>query len=218
MSVPAPERLTIATCIGCGAMSVPSACPGGCGPERSLELVAGAELDELVDFREQSRRRAQALAQVLTRFMALPSSQLAEQQRGEARGALRAHGHDFTAACAALSAEPDPGVSWWCEHCGGLDAPAPCVGVCIRRPAQWATLEARQRQYAAATAALDDEQCLARAGVEVTVLEAPVLARRRGPHRGTHPPRLPSRHVLLGVPGGSRLAGVRPDAPGRPRP
>ena len=37
-------------------------------------------------------------------------------------------------------------------------------------------------------------------------------ARRRGPHRGADAARFPPRHVLLGVPGGRRLAGVRADA------
>ena len=42
-------------------------------------------------------------------------------------------------------------------------------------------------------------------------------ARRRGAHRGADAAGLPPRHVLLGLPGGRRLAGVRADAAGRPR-
>jgi hypothetical protein len=167
-----PERLTIATCIGCGAMSLPAGCAGGCGPEHKLELVAGAELDDLVELVRASGRRAQALADVLTRFLALPCGEVSGELREQARAAIRAHEHGYPAVSERLTVEPEPVVSWWCEHCGGLDAPAPCVGVCIRRPAQWANLEAVRRQREAAAAGQENELRLAQA-VRPLVLTRP---------------------------------------------
>lgn len=158
-----PERLTIATCIGCGAMSLPADCPGGCGPERKLELVAGAELDALLAEEAAATERGRALADVLTQFLARAPAELSDDLRTAATRALRAHEHAWPAATAALAVDLVPVVSWWCEHCGGLDAPAPCLGICIRRPAQWATLEAAERQRAACTERHAAERQLAQA-------------------------------------------------------
>ena len=144
-------------------MSLPGHCAGGCGPERKLELVAGSELDEVIDLEHEAERRAQALADMLSRFLALPVGKVSTEMDGLARAVLHAHDRDFPAATAALAAEPEPVVSWWCDRCGGVDAPAPCVGVCVRRPAQWASLDALQRRRAATATRLQDEQRLARA-------------------------------------------------------
>jgi hypothetical protein len=158
-----PERLTVLTCIGCGAMSVPGQCAGGCGPERKLELVAASELDALIELDHAAERRCGALADVLTSFLALPSEQLPDGLRCLARAALAEHEQSSAAATRALAAEEEPVVSWWCEECGGLDAPAPCLGVCLRRPAQWASADAVARQRASFTARLEEERRLASA-------------------------------------------------------
>jgi hypothetical protein len=160
---PPPERLTVTTCIGCGAMSVPGACAGGCGPERKLELVAGSELDEVLELESQAERRSEVLAGVLARFLALrpaerPPAALIEL----ARAALRDHAREAPAAVLALAAEPEPRVTWWCERCGGLDAPQPCIGVCVHRPAEWASLDALERGRRSARVRVEDERRLAR--------------------------------------------------------
>jgi hypothetical protein len=43
-------------------------------------------------------------------------------------------------------------VVWRCPDCGGVDAPQPCIGVCIWRPAEWidAACYERERSRAAA--------------------------------------------------------------------
>jgi hypothetical protein len=28
-------------------------------------------------------------------------------------------------------------TAWWCAKCGGIDAPQPCLGICVWRPAEW---------------------------------------------------------------------------------
>lgn len=159
--VAAPDRLTIPTCIGCGAMSLPARCEGGCGPERKLELVAASELDALIDLEQASRARAQALRSVLSRFLAAPDGPPPDGSPALARAALRRHGREWAAASRALEAEVEPVVAWWCERCGGLDAPAPCLGVCLRRSAQWASLDALRRRREVAARRLEDEQRLA---------------------------------------------------------
>lgn len=143
-------------------MSLPGGCAGGCGPERKLELVAASELDEVVGLQRGAERRSDELAAVLTRFLALRP---AERPPGElhevARTALRAHEEEASAAARTLATELEPTVTWWCERCGGLDAPQPCVGVCVRRQAEWVNLEALERQRAAAHVRLQDERRLA---------------------------------------------------------
>ncbi len=196
MSAPmaVPKRLTIATCIGCGAMSLPSGCPGGCGPERKLELVAGTDVDLLLESAERSRRRGQRLAAVLQSFLAdaltpadrSPGGPAApDVDTGAATGelerghdALRTHERALPATVRELAAAPDPVVTWWCERCGGLEAPAPCVGVCIRQPAEWATLEAWQEAHTAAADTQEVERQLARA-VRAMQLTRPRPGRER---------------------------------------
>jgi hypothetical protein len=175
-----PERLTIATCIGCGAMSRPSECARGCGAEQKLELVAGADLDELIDLELASEQRAQALGAIMKRFLAAQSGQPAAELLGQARATLRVHEHESPALAAALAAEPDPIVAWWCPDCGGLDAPAPCLGVCVRRPAQWARLETLMGKRDSAALVLGLERRCARA------VRALACTRPQPGHEGRH--------------------------------
>jgi hypothetical protein len=53
-----PAEVTLATCIGCGAMSLSGRCPAGCAQERKLELVLAAELDELTVLADRAQARA----------------------------------------------------------------------------------------------------------------------------------------------------------------
>ena len=59
---------------------------------------------------------------------------------------------------------------------------------------------------------------LAEAGQPVHRARGGRPSRRRGPDRGADASGLPPRHVLLGLSGGRRVAGVRADAAGAPRP
>jgi hypothetical protein len=60
-----PDEVTLSTCIGCGAMSLPARCPEGCAQERRLELVPAAELDELTVLTASAQAHATALAAVV---------------------------------------------------------------------------------------------------------------------------------------------------------
>ena len=54
-----------------------------------------------------------------------------------------------------------PVVVWRCQECGGLDAPQPCIGVCIWRPAVWVDSASYESQRSRAAADREVERSLA---------------------------------------------------------
>ena len=115
-----PEPLAVATCIACGARSRAGACPDGCD-DLPLDLVELADLERLQAAVAAARARTDALLAVVREIAAGGSP-----DRDRARAALR------------LPA-PDPGPpgiveAWGCPRCGRIDAPRPCLGVCVRTP------------------------------------------------------------------------------------
>ncbi len=134
-----PERLAVPTCIGCGAMSRLGACDVGCS-EHKLELVRAAAYDSVAALSSDARGRTDAFRHV--------AEQLASQQPvgGEWEAAYRSLQQG---ARAALRAHPDRdgltdweepvevAITWWCAECGGIDAPQPCLGICVWRPVEW---------------------------------------------------------------------------------
>ena len=144
------DRLTIPTCIGCGAMSQDQTCPVACA-ERRLELVHAGDYDRLAASAAACRARVRGLRAVAAQ---LASAQPAEGEwqaayqvvQESARSALRR----FTPP-GGSQADPLPAaqtvVVWRCRDCGGVDAPQPCIDVCIWRSAPWvdaATYEAKR--------------------------------------------------------------------------
>ncbi|MHB1571425.1 MAG: hypothetical protein ACYC0H_19780 [Solirubrobacteraceae bacterium] len=158
--VEAPSRLTVPTCIGCGAMGIPGQCETGCREVR-LDLVPAASYDALVALRAAIRARARALGVVAQR---LTSDQPCE---GDWRAVYRSLQGD---ARAVLSRHPGRGqdcedwessefaTTWWCERCGGLDAPQPCLGICVWRPAEWVQRSVYEHERERALAEHDREQ------------------------------------------------------------
>jgi hypothetical protein len=131
-----PDRLTVPTCVGCGAMGEWGTCETGC-TERKLELVRAAASDTLAAVATRAGARADVFATVAQEL-------LRERPTGPERyRSLQARAH------AALAEHPDtdhdevwaqpsePAITWWCEECGGLDAPQPCLGICVWRPVEW---------------------------------------------------------------------------------
>ncbi|HET9104157.1 MAG TPA: hypothetical protein VFN55_12465 [Solirubrobacteraceae bacterium] len=142
--MPPPERITVATCIGCGAMSRPGSCDTGC-TERRLELVRAAALDGLADAETTLRADLATLSASADELRAGPSpghqwpAAYAQVQK-HARQALQDAREDPTSG--TLLAEPaEPAITWWCERCDGVDAPQPCLGICVWRPVDWARLD-----------------------------------------------------------------------------
>ena len=115
--------ITVHVCIGCGAIDNAQPCLGTC-IDRRLDLVradehatAGAALSEL----ERALAERRTLVERLARSVA-PEAEW-EPLRARARAALR------------TSAMPESGdvvTTWACDSCGRVEAPQPCIGVCIR--------------------------------------------------------------------------------------
>ena len=158
-----PDRLTIRACIGCGAMWQDLTCPGPCA-ECRIELVSAGDYDQLVASAEACRARVRGLRAVAEELAgARPADgtwQAAYQAlQQSARSALRRLGPP--------AGRPDELFSparivvvWRCPDCGGLDAPQPCLGVCIWRPVQWVDAASYEAERSRALADRDAEQRL----------------------------------------------------------
>lgn len=145
-----PDRLTIPACIGCGAMRQDQTCPAACA-ERRVELVNAGDYDRLAVAAAACRARVRGLRAVAEELAR------AEPAEGEWQAAYQAAQESARSALRRFSppggspADPFPAaqavVVWRCPDCGGVDAPQPCIGVCIWRAAQWvdtATYEAER--------------------------------------------------------------------------
>ena len=153
----APTRLELQTCIGCGARERTAPCTGGCVEVRL----------ELVDAQAHDARRAQRDA--LGAFTAVARRALAPLQGpppGEAGARARWDALRAGAAAAIAGAprvpvegEGEPAAvvtTWWCRTCDRVEAPQPCIGVCVRRPQELVALETHAALDAAA-AALEEQ-------------------------------------------------------------
>ncbi len=142
-------RLTVLTCVGCGAMSAPGSCPGGCGDERRLELVPAAAYDAVCVQTGALATDVDRLEAAVGQLAALPA---APADLDQTLGAAREMAQATLAGCARppvpCSDDVQPVEAWGCPSCGAIDAPRPCIGVCIREPVQWVPA-ARLEQAAA---------------------------------------------------------------------
>lgn len=135
-----PERLVIPACIGCGAMREDQTCPVPCA-ERRVELVNADDYDRLAAAAAACRARVRGLRAVAAE---LAGTEPAEDEREAAYRALQQSARSALRRFRPPPGSPDdqfpsarPVVVWRCPDCGGVDAPQPCIGVCIWRPAQW---------------------------------------------------------------------------------
>lgn len=81
--------------------------------------------------------------------------------QSEARAALREHPDTGGAEADGLEVVA-PTTTWCCPECGSLDAPQPCLGLCIKRPAEWVNHELYERERARALHERDVERRLRR--------------------------------------------------------
>ena len=140
-SVKPPRRLSIQGCIGCGAMRQYESCAGVCR-ERRLELVSGGDYDELTASAVARRGRIGGLLAVveeLARAEPGPGEWRAAYQavRQSARPALRRFGPAARDRGYELPSPAESVIVWRCQDCGGVDAPQPCIDVCVWGPADW---------------------------------------------------------------------------------
>ena len=140
----------VSTCIACGARSRAGDCPEGCD-DVPLDLVAAATVDALADHVAALAVRARTFRAVLTLLRADPPRDWEELQD-----------HALTALRNPLPETPLPPEvveAWGCPACGRVDAPQPCLDVCIRQPVVMAdALEYRQLAAIAAEAEIEDER------------------------------------------------------------
>lgn len=152
-----PAEVTLATCIGCGAMTLAGHCPGGCAQERKLELVPAEDLNELAVLTGRAEDHALALRSAVASLASHKGSLgTCDDEAARARATLTAHGRAEPRLRELVAAPIEPAVSWWCPRCGGVDAPQPCLGVCIRTPVRWANAERLREMRARAAALLVD--------------------------------------------------------------
>jgi hypothetical protein len=136
-----PDRITVLTCLGCGAMGREARCEGDCS-EHKLLLVDAGEFDALQSAAQLARQRNAAL-EPITR--ALLDSHPSEQACTDAYRALRAAAHKALEAAEPYDDRgdcqaPPAQTGWWCAQCGNVDAPRPCIGVCVWRQTEWVNL------------------------------------------------------------------------------
>ncbi len=111
-------------CIGCGGVDNGQACLGTCA-ERRLDLVES-------DAHAAAEARLAAAEDALASLRGMAARLARGAPREPEWGALRAK------ARAALRSLGDPAeggasiTAWACDSCGRIEAPQPCIGVCIR--------------------------------------------------------------------------------------
>ena len=159
-----PTRLIIPACIGCGAMRQDETCPVACA-ERKAELVSAADYDRLAAVAAAGRARVSGLRAVAAELAR------AEPAPGEWENAYQTLQQSARSALRQFRPPPsgpdDPFspartvTVWRCPDCGGVDAPQPCIGICIWRPAQWVDAASYQEARSRALADRDAERSLA---------------------------------------------------------
>jgi hypothetical protein len=159
----APDRMTVPTCIGCGAMGRWGTCETGCSESR-LDLVRADAYEQLVAKEPQARANADALRRVVERFAGERPPAGDEHAVEAAYRAVQLAARDVLRSTAAggndLPAPADPATVWWCERCGGVDAPQPCLGICVWRSVDWVSRSLYERERARALEAHEAEQRL----------------------------------------------------------
>lgn len=137
-------------------MSQPGTCDRGCSEDK-LELVDAIDHDAITGIASAARNRANAYRAVTedlaTRRPGPQEYEIAYRSlQDRARAVLRLYPHDDTQRM------PDPdepvgrATTWWCEQCGGIDAPQPCLGICIWRHIKWVNADLYNHQRSRALA------------------------------------------------------------------
>jgi hypothetical protein len=141
-------------------------CAGACS-ERKLQLVSGGEHDELTAAAAARRGRIQAFWTVVEELVATDPRRgewrvAYEALRQSAGSVLRRFGAASRSGADASWSPAETVIVWRCPECGGVDAPQPCIGVCIWRPADWVDANAYESERSQAVLDLEVEQALVR--------------------------------------------------------
>jgi hypothetical protein len=107
-------------CIGCGAISSPQPCTCD-GPEHRLDLVAADE-----------HAAAVAAVEALSDWVEEQQALLTTPLRRATWDLLRARARVALHALPPAAVAGEEITTWACDSCGYLEAPQPCIGVCVR--------------------------------------------------------------------------------------
>lgn len=138
-------------------MSQFGTCATGC-TEQKLELVRAAVCDWLAEIESSTRECAEAFGAVAEQLVHAPPvkddwERAYRSVQDAARGALR---RDRELAAPDIDPAPvEPATTWWCARCGGLDAPQPCLGICVWRTIEWVNQATYAHQHDRALAEQD---------------------------------------------------------------
>jgi hypothetical protein len=149
------EPISFLSCVGCGALEAPAECTNQCDDHR-MHIVRGAEHAPWVA--AAAAREAQ-IGPLTEAVAALARAEPAVGGAGAGAGE-RAYGELQRRARAALRAAPDAGdppaaeavEAWHCTACGRIEAPQPCLGVCLRVREDFVLAEAQEAAVARALA------------------------------------------------------------------
>jgi hypothetical protein len=123
----APERFTMWSCIGCGAMGTDQPCLGPCD-DHALDLVRATEHDAVVAHVRGTREGSRPLLELVRELADAHDAAAYRALRERARSAL----HEAGDAADVVPGEPFR--AWLCTGCGRVEAPQACLGVCLRHP------------------------------------------------------------------------------------
>ena len=140
-------------------------CEGACS-ERKLELVSGGDYDELTAGAAACRVRMEGLWAVV--------AELARREPGPGEWRVAYEALQRSARSALRRSRPAAGgdgdellspaetvIVWRCQDCGGVDAPQPCIDVCIWGPADWVDAASYESERSRAAVDREGEQSLA---------------------------------------------------------
>ena len=140
-------------------------CEGACS-ERRLELVSGGDYDELTAAAAACRVRIEGLWAVvgeLARTEPSPGEWRVAYAalQHSARAVLRRSGPAAGGRDDELLSPAKTVIVWRCQDCGGVDAPQPCIDVCIWGPADWVDAISYESERSRAAFDREVEQSLA---------------------------------------------------------
>lgn len=138
-------------------------CGGGCG-EQKLELVPAVQYDALAALASSARIRGEAFGvvveELLSRRPGAEEWELAYRSLQDiALAALRRY-PEVDAEDVDWDEPVEFVTTWWCAGCGGIDAPQPCLGICVWRSVEWVNGIRYLEQRAVALAERDTERRL----------------------------------------------------------
>jgi len=154
-----PETVALWRCIGCGAMGNASECVGSCDFKR-LFVIAAARYADLLDYCLNLDERNEAL-RVLARDLHAETGE--DERFARALASLRQRAKALlalgpVAAPPPAACEEEADEIWRCARCGQIEAFRDCLGVCIRRTAEF-VLSSDYEAVAARVARFYAEQC-----------------------------------------------------------